>query len=171
MKKISTPYMFSFKIFPYLYFGFIAVFLAMVVMGGGWEKDLAFVIVPCVMMVVGWVFMKVALSDLVDEVFDCGDSLLVRKRGQEERVPLASIINVNFAMNQQPARITLTLAKPGKFGSYISFALPPRIYLHPIPTSKVAEELIIRIHAARSRRTGNPGAGQGGAAGIRAGAE
>lgn len=159
MKKISNPYTFSFKVFPYLYFGFIGVFVALVFMGGGWEKEPAFVAVPCVMAVAGWVFMKVALGDLVDEVYDCGEFLLVRRRGEEEKIPLSDIINVNFAMNQQPARITLTLARPGKFGSAVSFALPPKLYLSPLPRSEIAEDLIARVHAARSRCPAAGGAG------------
>ena len=150
MKKISTPYTFSFKVFPFLYFGFIGVFIAMAWMSGAWEKQPGFLAIPCVMAVGGYFFMKAALTDLVDEVFDCGDFLLIKKGGKEERIPLSNIINVNFAMNQKPARISLTLAKPGRFGSPISFALPPKIYLHPVPHSDVAEDLIVRAHAARS---------------------
>jgi hypothetical protein len=163
MKKISNPYTFSFKVFPYFYFGFIAIFVALVFMGGGWQKEPGFLVVPCVMAVAGWVFMKVALNDLVDEVYDCGDHLVVRKRGEEEKIPLSEIINVNFAMTQQPARITLTLARPGKFGPAISFALPPKIYLSPLPRSEIAEDLIARVHAVRSRRPSPGSAGIRGA--------
>jgi hypothetical protein len=151
MKRISTPYTFSFKIFPFLYFGFIGIFVALVMMGDGWRRQPEFLAIPGMMAIGGYWFMKLALGDLVDEVFDCGDFLLIRKGGEKERVSLSDIINVNFAVNQRPARITLTLARPGKFGSLVSFALPPRIYLHPVPRSEIAEDLIVRAHNARSK--------------------
>jgi hypothetical protein len=44
--------------------------------------------------------------NLVDEVFDDGDSLLVRFRGEEERIPFSNIDDVT-AWNARPARITL----------------------------------------------------------------
>ena len=162
MKKISTPYTFSLKVFPYLYFAFILVFVLIVLMGGALNKDPVFIIVPCVMAVMGHYFLKVALQDLVDEVFDCGDFLLVRKRGQQDAIQFSNIINVNFAMNQKPARITLTLDHPGKFGSAILFALPPKTYLSPLPRSEVAEDLIARAHAARTRKN----EGQRGVSGV-----
>jgi len=150
MKRISTPYTFSLKAFPFLFFGFLGVFAGLAWMGGAWRQEPAFLVLPGVMAFAGLWFMKVSLGDLVDEVYDCGDHLLVRNRGEEELIPLSEIINVNFAMNQPPARITLTLARPGKLGSTLSFALPPRIYLDPLPRSAIAEDLIARAHSARS---------------------
>jgi hypothetical protein len=152
MKKISTPYTFSLKIMPWLYFGFVAIFGGVVLMGGAIKKDPLFVFVPFAMAIGGYYFFRVALRNLADEVYDCGDFLLVRKGGNEDRVPLANIINVNFAMNIRPARITLTLATPGKFGREIVFALPPKLYFSPLPTSELAADLIARAHTARLRR-------------------
>ena len=151
MKRISTPYTFSRKIFPFLFYGFLAVFLGFVVMSGVFRKEPLFLVVPCVMAVVGYFFMRAALRDLVDDVFDCGSFLLVRKGRLKESIPLANIININFAINQRPARITLTLEKPGKFGKEISFAPPPRIYLTPYPRNEVVEDLIDRAQMARSK--------------------
>ncbi len=152
MSKISTPYSFSLKILPWLYFGFLAVFGAVALVGSAGKEDRFFVLIAFAMAIGGYYVLRVSLRDLADEVHDCGDFLLVRKNGDEDRVPLANIINVNFAMNIRPARITLTLATPGKFGASISFALPPKLYLSPFPRSDVAEDLIARAHAARSRR-------------------
>jgi hypothetical protein len=155
MKKISTPYTFSFKVFPFLFFGFLAVIFALMLRGGVFKQTPMFVVVPCVMAAIGYFFMKMAIGDLADEVYDCGDFLLVRKRGAEERIPLSDIINVNWSMNQSPARITLTLDRPGTFGREISFAPPPKIYLTPFPKNDIAEELIARAHKARSEHSGD----------------
>lgn len=152
MKRISTPYTFSLKIFPWLYGGFVVVFGAVALLSGAGRKDPFFVLIPFAMAIGGYYLFRVALRDLADEVYDCGDFLLVRKSGDEDRVPLANIVNVNFAMNMRPARITLTLETPGKFGSEIVFALPPKLYLSPFPKSELAADLIARAHAARGRR-------------------
>jgi len=151
VKRISTPYTFSRKFFPFLFYGFLAMFLAFVGMSGAFRKEPLFLVVPCVMAVGGYFFMRAVLRDLVDDVYDCGSFLLVRKGRLEESIPLANIINVNFAINQRPARITLTLDKPGKFGKEISFAPPPKIYLIPYPRNEVVEDLIERAQMARSR--------------------
>ncbi|HEY7654025.1 MAG TPA: hypothetical protein VIG07_14480 [Methylomirabilota bacterium] len=150
MKKISTPYTFSFKIFPFLFFGFLVVIFSLMLMAGALKETPMLVVVPCAMAAIGYFLMKMVLGNLVDEVYDCDDFLLVRKGGAEERIPLSDIINVNFAMNQRPARITLTLASPGKFGREISFSPPPEIHLNPFLRNEIAEELIARAHKARS---------------------
>lgn len=143
--------MFSYKIGPFLFIGFVAVFIALVLISGAYKKEPMALLVPCLMAGFGYYFLKIPVRDLVDEVYDCGDFLLVRKHGEEDRVPLSGIINVTFSMNVQPARITLALAQPGKFGSEISFALPPRIYINPLAKNKIAEDLIFRANKARAR--------------------
>ena len=152
MTKISTPYSFSLKIFPFLFFGVLAVILSLTWMAGAFKDAPMFIVVPGAMAAIGLVWLQVVVGELVDEVYDCGDFLLVRNRGVEERVQLSDIINVNFAINQRPARITLTLDRPGRFGSEISFAPPPKIYLSPFPKNDTAEQLIARAHKARSER-------------------
>jgi hypothetical protein len=54
--------------------------------------------------------------NLVDEVFDLGDALLVRNGGQEERIALADIKNVNFFPYMSPPQVTLSLRRPSVFG-------------------------------------------------------
>ena len=75
--------------------------------------------------VLGYLIFEGTPNDLIDEVYDCGDFLIVKKREVEECIPLINIMNVNFAMYQNPARITLSLARPGKFEPQDSFTLPP----------------------------------------------
>jgi len=88
----------------------------------------------------------------MDEVYDCGDSLLVKKAGQEEMVPLSSIININ----DQTTMITLRLVRGGKFGTDISFSpskhSPLGLVPFKFPKNEVAEDLIIRVDRARSQR-------------------
>jgi hypothetical protein len=153
LKKISTPYNFSMKVFPFVFYGMLAVFLGLMWMGGVFRSNPMFLVVPVIMSVVGYFFMKIAYGELVDEVFDCGEHLLVRKGSVEVRIPLQNIINVNFEINQKPARLRLKLSKPCPLGNEIVFALPPQLgfYFMPIPRSDIAENLIQRINEARKQ--------------------
>lgn len=153
MKKISSGSLFfTKKVFPILWFGLLAVFVSVAVANGAYQKDLPFLLGPCAMAVFGYFVMKKFVWDLVDEVYDCGETLLVRGRGLEERVALSDIINVNAAMNMRPPRITLRLAKPGKFGSEIAFSPVSPFTLNPMAKNAVAEDLIVRVDEARARR-------------------
>jgi len=150
MQRISTPYGASIKIGPYVFFGVLAVVFVLLVKSGAYELSPSLLVAFGVMGVIG-VVMSLSRGDCVDEVFDCGDHLLVKRGGEEERVPLWNIINVNFAKNPQniSAAITLRLATPGKFGSEITFRPPPRIYFGFPPRSEIAEDLVVRADQAR----------------------
>jgi ankyrin repeat protein len=152
-KQISSKYLFfTKKIFPLLWFGFLASFVFQALMNGTYEKDLMFLVVPCIMAVFGFFLMKKIVWDLVDDVYDCGDSLLIKGRGVEERVPLANIMNVSASTNMNPPRITLRLVQPGKLGSEISFSPATPFTLNPFAKNPVAEDLIVRVDAARAKR-------------------
>ncbi|MBL8267543.1 MAG: hypothetical protein JNL55_14210, partial [Steroidobacter sp.] len=94
MKKISSGFTFFHKkIFPLFWFGFIAVFVANVwTLGKGLPKDPMFIAVPIIMLLIGFVILKKLVWDLMDEVYDGGDYLLVKNRGEEERIPLSNIM-------------------------------------------------------------------------------
>lgn len=154
MTKISSGSLFYTKrIFPLFWFGFVGVMFALLLANGNLQKSPAMFIVPCVMAVFGYVLMKKLVWDLVDEVYDAGDFLVVRNRGEEEQVPLTNIMNVSASTNVNPPRITLRLVNPGRFGSEIAFS-PPRVFsLNPFAKNKVAEDLIVRVDQARSKRS------------------
>src|ERR1700722_9228182 len=130
MKKISTNYEFSFKLFPFMFYGMIGFVFLMLLISGAFKKDPILLLIFTVMPVVGYFYWKLSIRDLMDEVFDCGDSLLVRKNGEEDRIPLANIMNVSFTRANKTSRIILTLVTPGKFGAEIMFAPPPEIYFN-----------------------------------------
>jgi hypothetical protein len=83
--------------------------------------------------------------NLVSEVYDRGDYLVVKYRGEEEIVPISNITNGVFTnrggRGSGPPRITLWLAPPGKFGKSITFT----------SDDKVAEDLEARVRKSRSR--------------------
>jgi len=122
-------------------------------MNGALQKAPMFLVFPCAVAVGGYYVWKVNIRDLMDEVYDCGDYLLVKKGNEEDTVLLSNIINVNFSTARDGAqgRITLTLDTPGKFGTEIRFAPPPHIYIGIPRRSEIAEDLSARAYKARSK--------------------
>ena len=154
MPLMSSRMTFFYKrIFPVIWFGFLAVFFLLALIQGLAADSLAFflpfLVVPVVLAIVGYQFMKRMAFNLVDEVFDLGDALLVRSGGQEERIALADIKNVNFFPYMSP-QVTLSLRRPSAFGDTVVFCAPMRMMsLSPNPT---IVKLIDRIDAARRER-------------------
>jgi hypothetical protein len=136
--------------FPRLYFGFLVVFLfiSLILLFTASDFSVVFVIMPIILGAFGYFIMKRFVFDLVDEVWDEGDSLLVKNAGREARVALADIINLNDSVATNPPRITLTLRTPNTFGRDITFS-PPRKGLFRLGRNPVALALIDRIDAAR----------------------
>ena len=153
MTRISSR-MTSFhkKAFPAMWFGFLAVFMTVAWTGGGFASERwVFMFVPLLMGVLGYVFMRRLLWDLVDEVHDCGDALLVRKGDEEERIPLAGIMNVSATLLINPPRITLRLVNPSRFGAEIAFVPLMPFTFNPFRKSPIADDLIVRVDRARRR--------------------
>jgi hypothetical protein len=152
MKRISSPYSSSFNLFPFVFFGLLAFFFWLLLINGAYQKSPVLLVMVAIIGVGGFYFTKTSLRNLADEVYDCGDCLLVKKRGEQDRVPLSNITSVKFSTDARgvPARITLKLAEPGMFGTEISFASPPRIYLSYPRRNEVAEDLAARVERART---------------------
>jgi hypothetical protein len=157
-KLSSSSTAFWKKVFPALWFGFLALFLVLALTRGAVVNgSVMFLIVPCVMVVMGYLLFRNLLWNLVDEVYDCGDFLLIKNRGQEHRVPLTDIMNVDAPTTVRPPRITLrlkNLSAAGSLGSEVSFS--PRTQqlnpFNPFAKNPIAEDLIQRVDQARSRR-------------------
>ena len=141
------------RVFPVIWFGFLAAFFLIGLAksrAGDPISNLPSLIIPVVMAIIGYQIMKKMTFNLVDQVFDLGDALLVRNGGQEERIALADIKNVNFVPYMSPPQVTLSLRRPSLFGDTIVFCAPARLMtLSPSPT---IEKLIDRIDAARRER-------------------
>jgi hypothetical protein len=152
MQRISSRATFYQKrVFPVIWFGFLAFFLltAARVKTPGNRLPIAAIVIPVFMGAFGYFLMKKLVFDLADEVQDAGDALIVRFGTQEERIPLSEIINVSYSYLSNPARVTLTLRTPGRFGKEVSFS-PPSTFL-PFVKSPIVADLIERSDAARRR--------------------
>ena len=108
-----------------------------------------FLIVPAIMAVVGIVIFKKLIFDLVDEVWDEGDTLLIRNGDEEERIALRDIKNINYSPFINPPRVVLSMRYPTIFGEQIAFNPPVRFV--PFSTSPLINDLIDRVDRARQR--------------------
>jgi hypothetical protein len=141
------------RVFPVLWFGGVAAFLAVGLgtMRGAHPAPVEVFIAPVFMLVIGWFVMRRLVFDLADEVYDEGDALRVRNGGDEERIALADIVNVSYAGMTNPPRITLTLRNSGRFGREVTFS-PAQSFLGPLfRANPMVRELIDRVDAARRR--------------------
>jgi hypothetical protein len=160
MRRISSGMTFFYKrIFPIIWFGFLALLMAAPfvapMIGKSYSgSPMVFLIAP-VMMIVGYFSMKKLVFDLVDEVLDAGDALVIRNGHLEERVALSDITNVGYSQYMNPPRVTLSLRNPGTFGDRVSFCAPASL-MPTFSTSPVIDELIKRVDAARRHGPGHP---------------
>lgn len=150
MKRISTKNtLFLKKVFPLIWLGMVSFAL----LRGA--KHGVRPIVPFVLILpMGILFlvMRRFVWDLADEVYDCGDYLLVKKKGEEDQVEFSNIMNVSTTMMVNPPRITLTLVNAGRFGREIAFSPVRRFNLNPFARDAVAADLMTRAYDARVRR-------------------
>jgi hypothetical protein len=154
MRLVSSKMtFFNKRVFPVLWFGFLILFIGLSLFSGAGRNaasPLPFLIVPAIMIIFGYFIMKKLVFDLVDEVWDDGDSLLVKNRGQEQRVALSDIKNVSYSPFMNPPRVTLSLRRPTIFGEQITFGAPLRFV--PFSTSPVIADLIERVDLARRKQ-------------------
>jgi hypothetical protein len=155
MRRISSGLTFYYKrVFPVIWFGGAAViagFGAYAAIANPSAKGFGpFWIVMPIILFLGYRFLKKFVFDLVDEVWDDGDSLLVKNQGQEERIPLGDIKNVNYASTMNPPRVVLSVRRKTLLGEQIAFCAP--VYLVPFSSSPVINKLIERVAAAREKQ-------------------
>jgi hypothetical protein len=155
MRRISSKMTYFYKrVFPIFWFGFLVVFVAVPLFAsrGRVQSFFPFLIVPVIMAVFGYFVMKKLVFDLVDEVWDDGETLLIRNRGQEQRVEFRDIKNVSYSTVINPPRVTLSVRQPTAFGEQIAFVAPVRLV--PFSTSPIINDLIERVDRARQGRVG-----------------
>ncbi len=154
MRRISSRgTFFNKRIFPAIWFGFLILFVG-IAFFSAYQRNavppVPFLIVPAIMAVFGFFIMKKLVFDLVDGVWDDGDTLVVKNGSQEQRIALSDIKNVSYSPFVNPPRVTLSLRRTTVFGDQITFAAPVRFI--PFSTSPVIDDLIDRID--RARQTG-----------------
>lgn len=153
-KRISSRNTYFMKrVFPLVMFGALALFVTLTFGAALHQPNFPYpvLIVPLFMVGVFYFVFRRLIFDLADEVVDEGDALRVRFGSEEERIPLAQIINVSYAGMTNPPRITLTLRNPGRFGREVSFSPVQRLAESLSGKNPLVNDLIARVDAARQR--------------------
>jgi len=127
------------RVFPVIWFGFLLLLFAFGLFST--SPDILFLIVLLLMAVFGYWFMKKVMFNLADGVLDAGDALVVRSGGQEERIALSDIKNVNYSPYMYPP-VTLSVRRRTVFGDTITFCAP--VSMMPLWSSPVILDLIDR---------------------------
>jgi hypothetical protein len=146
MRPLSSKMTFFYKrILPVIWFGIVLLFVAV-----GLSSNASFLIAALLMGVFGYSIMKKMVFNLADEVLDTGDALVVRSGGQEERIALSDIKNVNYSPYSNPPLVTLSVRRQTVFGDTVAFCAPGSVV--PLWSSPVIHDLIDRVDAARRKR-------------------
>lgn len=138
------------RVVPCLGLGAVVISAAVLVVDGaarGVLRQLAPVL--ALLLLVGvfiYVMMRRYLFGLVDEVWDCGESLVVRNKGREERIAWADCAGVSCTRFVNPPNVRLMLRRESEFGNQIAF-MPPLKMLE-IGQPPIVEELRRKIEAA-----------------------
>jgi hypothetical protein len=152
MRRLSSKWtFFSKNIFPFVWFlgviGAAAGGLAAVLAGGSHAPVMfLFILIPIFMSVLGYAIMKNLVFDLLDEVWDEGDSLVLVKGKQKETIRIDDILNVSSTYMVNPPRITLLLRQPCRFGQQVVFSPVRGLRLNPFKQDEMAAELLRRVH-------------------------
>lgn len=148
MKKVSGGTFYFKKLFPSLWFGFLAFFFVTSIFSGAVGKSLIFLFVPIIMAVFGYFMFKNMVWDLADEVYDHGDALEFRKSNKVQRVNLKEIVNISYSGMSSPERVVIHTKNEGEIGKELAFCLPTRF--NPFSKSPFVRELIERVDDARN---------------------
>ncbi|WP_266172113.1 hypothetical protein [Dyella subtropica] len=156
MRRLSSPSTFFYKrVFPVLWLAFVAVFMAIMLFGADLRRQdiWPFLCLPLLMSgTFGFLFWKL-ISDLVDEVWLDGASLLVKNRDEQARIDLSQVMNVNATEMVNPRRVTVMLRGDSRFGRNITFIpASPRGFFTAFKMDPIAADLIEKVDAARRRQ-------------------
>lgn len=152
MTRISSRQTFFMKrVFPLLFLVILLAPVGIAFTVGRNPPPIQLYIMPLVLFPILFLVLRKLVWDLMDEVYDGGDYLLVKKGGKEDRIALSNIMNVSATMMVNPPRVTLRLVTPGKFGKEVSFSPVRPLSLNPFTKNAIAESLIERVDKARRK--------------------
>ena len=149
MNRISSGKTFFFKnVLPFVLFAWPIVVIGF---DGTHEENAQELALPVLIAAAACGLVFWYMRRFADEVLDQGDHLVVSRGGQQDRISLSQIMNINSNPGvASMAVITLRLAEPGKFGSAIAFIPIARFGLSFGGKNVVAEKLVERAYRSRS---------------------
>jgi hypothetical protein len=137
------------RVAPCLLFGFLGLYFIIILASvlAKQSTPVGALFVPILPAAFGYGTMKVFIWPLMDEVYDCGEYLLLRNKNIEEKVYFSNISELTYFLMSNAPRVTLTLKAPCKFGSEISFIPKTRIIRFlSNPTVRALRERIENSH-------------------------
>lgn len=148
MNRISSRWTFFYKrlFIPCILAIFASVFASLCIGGLSAEDAKQLALMALITIVVAATPMAIVwriVSRLVDEVWDCGQELLVRNDAKEFRIPLREIQSVDYSWLVQPQRVTLKLASDSVANDTITFMPPIRAFALSAPP--IVREFRVRI--------------------------
>jgi hypothetical protein len=148
MRRLSSENgLFGKRALPWFWFGISGISLVAVLVGiFAYGRPLDSLEIPLGFAVAGFFMMKIFVWGVVDEVWDDHDWLVVRNEGQEARIELLNIIDIDHSRSR-PEVVKLTLREPCLFGRSIKFFPPDRFFQWGKPP--VVTELALRIDDKR----------------------
>lgn len=153
MRRLTSQGTFVLKwIFPPLWFGFLIFFMVVAfpeATQSGRLESAPLLFAPIVMAGLGYIMFRYFIWPLADEVWDDGDTMVVRIGNQEQRIALSEISDVSYSTYKNVPRVTIVLKRPSIFGPEIMFA--PAATLLPFAGNSVIDEWIERVNAKRGR--------------------
>jgi hypothetical protein len=161
MRRLSSSSTFFYKrVFPVFWYGILLLVFATSFWGMrharapvDMSQFLPMLLVPVFMGAVGYFIFRMLIRDLVDEVWLDSDTLIVKNRGEQWRVALADVMNINATTMSNPRRVTVMSRVESRHGRDFSFIpASPRGFMSAFKPDPIATELIGRVDALRGMR-------------------
>lgn len=152
--RLSGNLVFLRYVLPALWIVIVGTWIAQVgvmVLRSDYTRALGLLAPMAFFIAIAVLFYRKLVWELADEVVLRGETLHVRRRGVEQRIRLADVVNVDCWKWVNPQRVTLRLRQPGPFGPDVAFAPRMAFHLNPFARHPVAELLIERVDAARRK--------------------
>lgn len=153
MTKISSSPFFYKRVFPAIWVGFLAFFMLSGFIPGSNLKgaeNLMFIIWSAFVGAVGFFVMKKLVFDLLDEVYEEGETLIFKNRGKTVMVSFNDIKNVNYQSFGSPPKVTISIRHETELGNDLSFCPVRKMSLFKRQNPEILA-LIDRIDEAKRR--------------------
>ena len=124
MNKVSSSPFFHKKVFPILWFGFLAFFALTIFTPLPKEinlDDMMLYAAPFLMAAFGYFLLKKIVFDLIDEVYEEGETLIFKNKGKTVRVDFREVREVKYKAHMNPPKVTISLRRETELGSQLSF--------------------------------------------------
>ncbi len=149
MKKISSEYTMPLKrIYPVT---FLIGFIVLIIMFGSSIQEEPVFLLILVMYVMPVCVVLNSVWSLMDEVFDYGDYLEIRFKGEVDTVYLSDIMSVIDTSKMHAQSVTLSMRESCKFGRNIAFSPTLEYGLNAFKTKRVAVDLKSRVDDANKQ--------------------